>query len=957
MNSDPIQIRTASSDRLRELIDNASTLVSGQLSSHGKDDKSLTEQLRERIDKLEIAGETSENDPKEPLDTSKDNTRWTFVSECLKYLHSIQRVLNAKEDTEEANDHRELLGIKDLRVVHTLLEIVVTWGLYPQLLQGVGLPLSQRIKSGYSNKAFLGSTANEHFTNKTLKMEYLSHIMLSLTEIIQSKPSKETYTSVASILINRHLIDVYAGLLQLGYAPYSAIEKEQNELSNTNEKIQEIDESTDDLQLGPVNTTATHIKREKFAENFKHLFQSVDTHKSMESLSLLLGTSPLHPVPTWLRSVCGRFLSQVLLRPNGVSAVLDYTLGGVQEAQMEKLSKLIITLPFQVRSVESYLSVICPQLVEIVNRGVPGAKYQLGILRAKKNEVTQEDSDESSFDRTLLSEEEIQRMLTAVHGLLVTGEPSPELIQAFLSSSIPALYHLYQFSIQAKSSYRETTLAILSTYFRITSVSEATVTLRKILFDKMADKRLAYYAPGPSGGVAMRLHKKLPVVAGDHLHVDTGIFVELVQTIGLPNLCGDFFVSLLNEYFSLQSASARSAEPKVILMVLNLIMTMLDALGPTILQNPTQIIAFASNVIDSHLMQENDRGKQSTTTDKVNTGMGGIANLVPSDDEAHIGDEEDEASTMEDDLSTLFLAINLLGAVLNENENLDKKARHLLSALLPKMQTLQSHPIATIQDSARELSLVIKSIEAEEDITRRAAGSSSITQSSVEKYKHAMEALRDDLMPVRAHGMGMLKEMILAKDPLVAQGKGLDEVLDIFVTMVQDDDSKLAQIYTDTKRPMDHRLRVGEALQQTVQRCGDALAKYVDTLLEPLEIVLDSRQTDKHLRVSALSIIGVACQTCPVALMDKLWYLMNWILTILEVEKAVEIRRAATVVILSVFRGFANQTLYSYPADLLKRTYRTLKYVEETDHDDLTRYQARVALSDLDAIMRNEIFH
>jgi hypothetical protein len=122
-------------------------------------------------------------------------------------------------------------------------------------------------------EAFLGSTANEHFTNKTLQMEYLSHIMLSLTEIIQSKPSKETYTSVASILINRHLIDVYAGLLQLGYAPYSAIEKEQNELSNTNEKIQEIDESTDDLKLGLVNTSATHIEREKFAENFRQLFQ------------------------------------------------------------------------------------------------------------------------------------------------------------------------------------------------------------------------------------------------------------------------------------------------------------------------------------------------------------------------------------------------------------------------------------------------------------------------------------------------------------------------------------------------------------------------------------------------------------------------------------------------------------------------------------------------------------
>lgn len=66
---------------------------------------------------------------------------------------------------------------------------------------------------------------------------------------------------------------------------------------------------------------------------------------------------------------------------------------------------------------------------------------------------------------------------------------------------------------------------------------------------------------------------------------------------------------------------------------------------------------------------------------------------------------------------------------------------------------------------------------------------------------------------------------------------------------------------------------------------------------------------------------------------------------------------AATVVILSLFRGFASQTLYSYPADLLKKTYRTLRYVEDTDKDELTRYQARVALSDLDTIMRNEIFH
>lgn len=132
---------------------------------------------------------------------------------------------------------------------------------------------------------------------------------------------------------------------------------------------------------------------------------------------------------------------------------------------------------------------------------------------------------------------------------------------------------------------------------------------------------------------------------------------------------------------------------------------------------------------------------------------------------------------------------NVISNPRKENDQLDKQAKQLLGALLPKLQILQNHPIPAIQESARELSLVIKSREAEENVSDRMAGSNNTNmQSSIDTYKQAMEALRDELMPVRAHGMGMLKNMILAKDPLVAEGKGLDEVLDIFVNMVQDDD-------------------------------------------------------------------------------------------------------------------------------------------------------------------------
>jgi hypothetical protein len=132
----------------------------------------MSEQLLERLEKLDISENLIESDEQTIIKTSEDEVQWRFVLRCLEYLRSIQRELNAKADSEgmnvyifrykqrsmayfstlEANDLKELMGVKDMRVVHTLLEIVITWGLYPQLLRGVGLPLAQRIKSGYSNR-------------------------------------------------------------------------------------------------------------------------------------------------------------------------------------------------------------------------------------------------------------------------------------------------------------------------------------------------------------------------------------------------------------------------------------------------------------------------------------------------------------------------------------------------------------------------------------------------------------------------------------------------------------------------------------------------------------------------------------------------------------------------------------------------------------------------------------
>ena len=66
----------------------------------------------------------------------------------------------------------------------------------------------------------------------------------------------------------------------------------------------------------------------------------------------------------------------------------------------------------------------------------------------------------------------------------------------------------------------------------------------------------------------------------------------------------------------------------------------------------------------------------------------------------------------------------------------------------------------------------------------------------------------------------------------------------------------------------------------------------VTTILPPLLHVLN-RDQNVNLRVSALSIIGCACETSPLALTAWFRDVVDWALNILDIQKEVEVRRGA----------------------------------------------------------------
>lgn len=156
-------------------------------------------------------------------------------------------------------------------------------------------------------------------------------------------------------------------------------------------------------------------------------------------------------------------------------------------------------------------------------------------------------------------------------------------------------------------------------------------------------------------------------------------------------------------------------------------------------------------------------------------------------------------------------------------------------------------------------------------LTVRLASASTATSGPVREpeedrirstYQRALKLLQDALLPVRAHGLLLLRELVSVQAGTTPHDtvRALEPAIrDVFLQAVQDDDSyiflnavqglatladsfgadvlrALVFVYADgmqslgagslTQQDVDVRLRVGEALAQVIRRCGDTLPRY-----------------------------------------------------------------------------------------------------------------------------------
>ncbi|UTT93579.1 hypothetical protein NDA17_001179 [Ustilago hordei] len=436
------------------------------------------------------------------------------------------------------------------------------------------------------------------------------------------------------------------------------------------------------------------------------------------------------------------------------------------------------------------------------------------------------------------------------------------------------------------------------------------------------------------------------------LQPDPRLVATLLKGADRKDLARLLLPSVLNIYMAQKSASrvkivsqdgGVGSQTRSVLY-LQLILQLFDAFGPDLLQGDLQaMLAFVDFSLSSPSQRQappqHDSGskekkvqvkeempfisaKGSAAQSKASSLFNIAADnaqetaLAEAKQEEPIEEEEEE----EEEEELLTTALSLLLCLLESDPTLSAESQPMLLVISDKIESLLDSTSPEIRSLAKEAKLVLlarrtahlsptPSTPAPSTSTTTETSSRSLRYSQAQStYQEALKLLQDPILPVRAHGLVLLRRLVSDDPKSGGQNVGeldpalMPAILDIFLHAVQDEESylylnavqglgalavsgggqtiaRLVGIYIDRDDRLlsqgmpaggvEKRLRVGEALLQVVQRCGEAMSVHLDGVVPPLLAKLGDRRLPNVLRSSFVSILGTMVEAVPLAMASK----------------------------------------------------------------------------------------
>uniref|UniRef100_A0A8C3NNY4 Transport and golgi organization 6 homolog n=1 Tax=Cyanoderma ruficeps TaxID=181631 RepID=A0A8C3NNY4_9PASS len=312
----------------------------------------------------------------------------------------------------------------------------------------------------------------------------------------------------------------------------------------------------------------------------------------------------------WLRRLCGHLLSERLLRPGGVQAVVRGVLEGTDggagaEAaaldwrKCDAVGKILAACPQQCLSLEDYYRQVCPQILDLlhIQDKVAARQFQrvatttlltmareqpqlaerhllqplLAPLR-RCSQATELAVEDLTAGAVLVPEAELGSCVEDILKVYVVGNDSSSLLLGSLQSVLGVVFSLYSFAKQNVSYLRSPCQDILLWFLEKAEREQSLAVLEGLA-------RLSSHVPslhpqcqlrvGSEGGAAVivgetisdedeALYQKISL---EQCHVES--LVELLSHCQKSGLAGDFFIHCLKELTQVVAEDEAAPNPTV----------------------------------------------------------------------------------------------------------------------------------------------------------------------------------------------------------------------------------------------------------------------------------------------------------------------------------------------------------------------------------------------------------
>ncbi|CAL1268438.1 unnamed protein product [Larinioides sclopetarius] len=295
-----------------------------------------------------------------------------FLQLCLVLLRLLKIALteeselsSKKSDASKLPIPKSLLNISQKNVLQKSLQFAVALGILPNLLRGIGIPLSKRLKH---------AIILERFTSESTLYQKHIQIAVCLDTLIGCLECE----AMQSTILSCHGTDILAALLQLCHAPIKKIEKtegspiEPSQTDNSNHSEAQI-----------INMMLAH--RKYFAPHLETFLKQICPSLLMWELLLFQGIpikideseAAIAKSPLWLRKICNQMLTDMILQNQGIADLVQVVLdkaydadirtGKVDSSRIEAVARLITYNPVRHISVGDYIQQLSKQVFQLLH--------------------------------------------------------------------------------------------------------------------------------------------------------------------------------------------------------------------------------------------------------------------------------------------------------------------------------------------------------------------------------------------------------------------------------------------------------------------------------------------------------------------------------------------------------------------------------------------------------------